>query len=68
MLGSVMIKCPDTGTNINTGILADRKTFKSTPVFFAEVLCPVCGNVHEWFAQDAWVAELTEGPTKRRAA
>jgi hypothetical protein len=56
-LGTVMIKCPDTGRNIATGMVADRESFAATPVFFARVLCPLCRTEHEWFAKEAWVCE-----------
>jgi hypothetical protein len=56
-MGTVMIKCPDTGHDIPTGMVADRERFKATPVFFARVLCPLCGKQHEWFAQQAWVCD-----------
>jgi len=56
-MGAVMIKCPDTGRDIATGIVADRESFNATPVFFARVLCPICQLEHEWFAQQAWVCE-----------
>ena len=61
-MGIVMIKCPDTGCDIPTGIVADRESFQSMPVFFARVLCPLCRKQHEWFAQQAWVRE-SELPT-----
>jgi hypothetical protein len=62
-----MIKCPETGYEIPTGLVTDRETFRSAPVFFARVLCPACGNQHEWFAQQAWVSEK-EAMLPRRAA
>jgi len=66
-MGTVMIKCPDTGRDIPTGIIADRSSFNSTPVFFARVLCPVCQTEHEWFAKEAWVCDAEpSGP--RQAA
>ena len=34
-MGAVMIKCPDTGRDIATGIVADRASFNAMPVFFA---------------------------------
>ena len=33
-MGAVMIKCPDTGRDIPTGFVADRRSFSSMPVFF----------------------------------
>ncbi len=56
-MGTVMIKCPDTGRDIATGIIADRESFNATPVFFARVYCPACRTEHEWFAKEAWVCE-----------
>ena len=55
--GAVMIKCPQTGYIIPTGIVADRASFRATPVFFAQTYCPYCRTAHEWFAQQAWVCE-----------
>lgn len=57
-MGRVMIRCPVTERAVATGIEADRSTFNSTPVFFAEAFCPHCQANHPWFARDAWV----EGP------
>jgi hypothetical protein len=56
-MGVVMVKCPDTGQDISTGIIADRATFNATPVFFARVYCPICATEHEWFARQAWVCD-----------
>jgi hypothetical protein len=56
-MGTVMIKCPDTGRSIPTGIVADPESFSATPVFFAKVYCPLCRTEHEWFAKEAWVCE-----------
>jgi hypothetical protein len=64
-MGAVMIKCPDTGREIPTGIVADRRSFNATPVFFGRVYCPLCRTEHEWFAKEAWVCEA-ETQTRRR--
>jgi hypothetical protein len=56
-MGIVVVKCPHTGRAIPTGIVADRRSFNSTPVFFARVYCPICRSEHEWFAKNAWVCE-----------
>jgi len=56
-MGTIMVKCPDTGRDIATGIVADRESFNSTPVFFARVYCPACRTEHEWFAKEAWVCD-----------
>ena len=56
-MGAVMVKCPETGHDIPTGIVTDRKSFDATPVFFARVYCAICRAEHEWFAKAAWVCE-----------
>jgi hypothetical protein len=56
-MGAVMVRCPETGRDISTGIVTDRKSFAATPVFFARVYCPICRTEHEWFAKEAWVCE-----------
>jgi hypothetical protein len=53
----VMIRCPVTERAIPTGLEADRSTFNSTPVFFAEAHCPHCRMNHPWFARDAWIED-----------
>ena len=67
-MGAVMIKCPQTGQHIRTGMTADRKSFQATPVFFARVYCPVCRTEHEWFAKEAWVCDSSQPPMRERAA
>jgi len=56
-MGTVMIRCPETGREIPTGYEADPTRFSATPVFFARSYCPICRTEHEWFAQEAWVCE-----------
>ena len=41
-MGTVMVRCPQTGRDIATGMVADRESFSATPVFFARVYCPLC--------------------------
>ena len=65
-MGAVMVRCPQTGREIATGMIADRESFHATPVFFARVHCPICRTEHEWFAQEAWVCE--GAPEARRRA
>jgi hypothetical protein len=66
IMGTVMIRCPQTGQHIRTGMSADRDMFDVTPVFFARAYCPFCRTEHEWFAKEAWVCE--EQPPQRERA
>jgi hypothetical protein len=59
-MGVVMIKCPETGRAIPTGMEADRDRFRCSPVFFARSFCLICKTSHEWFAREAWVHEPDE--------
>jgi hypothetical protein len=56
-MGTVMIRCPETGREIRTGYEADVTNFRAMPVFFARSYCPICQTEHEWFAQEAWVCD-----------
>jgi len=59
-MGVVMIKCPETGRAIPTGMKTDRETFRCSAVFFARTYCTICRISHEWFAKEAWVHEPAE--------
>jgi hypothetical protein len=67
-MGVVMIKCPESGRAIATGLEADREMFRRSPVFFARTFCLVCNASHEWFAREAWVHEPDEKRLPARAA
>ena len=56
-MGMVMVRCPQTGRAIPTGIKIDRESFGRRPVFYSRTHCPTCQTDHSWFAQDAWVHE-----------
>ena len=56
-MGMVMVKCPQTGQAIPTGIETDRESFARSAVFFARTRCPLCRADHAWFAREAWVDE-----------
>ena len=64
-MGTVMVRCPQTGRDIATGMVADRESFSATPVFFARVYCPLCRTQNEWFAKEAWVCEADPAPQPR---
>jgi hypothetical protein len=56
-MGELMIRCPNTGKSVSTGIFMDRTKFRSMPVFFSTSYCASCSSSHEWFARDAWMCE-----------
>ncbi len=67
-MGMVMIRCPETGREVSTGMQTERDAFRATPVFFARSYCPACKSEHEWFAQDAWVCDGEPGRQERENA
>ena len=54
---ALMIRCPKTGRAVPTGKYVDFAAFRSSPVFFSRTHCPLCREMHEWFARDAWVCD-----------
>jgi hypothetical protein len=56
-MGIILVKCPQTGRAISTGMEMDQSRFNRIPVFFGRTFCPTCRKDHEWFARDAWVWE-----------
>ena len=56
-MGMLMIKCPQTGRAIATGIESDRDRFLRSTVFYGRTPCPICKTDHSWFAPEAWVQE-----------
>jgi hypothetical protein len=64
-VGVVLIRCPQTGHVIPTGIEADRQSFARAPVFFSRTFCPLCRTNHEWFAKDAWVRDVPRRGSRR---
>jgi hypothetical protein len=63
----VMVKCPQTGQAIPTGIKTDRESFRRSTVFFARTHCPICRTDHAWFAREAWVYESSAWARRRSA-
>ncbi len=56
-MGMLMVKCPQTGRAIPTGIETDHESFQRSTVFFSRTRCPICRADHAWFAREAWVQE-----------
>jgi hypothetical protein len=58
-----MIRCPATGREVSTGIeVAD---VDQLPRVKAKMFCAVCGCVHDWSKDEAWLAD---GGEEYRAA
>lgn len=66
-MGMVMVKCPQTGHAIPTGIKTDRESFGRRTVFFSRTHCSLCRTDHTWFAREAWVYEPSARARRRSA-
>jgi hypothetical protein len=52
----VMIKCPNTGKGVRTGVeLPDMASFQFVGLLPEEVACPHCPEIHTWSNKDAWM-------------
>jgi hypothetical protein len=58
---ALMIRCPKTGTPVDTGIELDQDTFKYLPKIQSFVTCPACGERHPWSKDDAWLRRDEQG-------
>ncbi len=68
-MGTLMIRCPNTGRAVLTRYEVDPDRFSKLPVFFGYSYCSFCGTKHEWFAGDAWVSaqhQHSENTRQRR--
>jgi hypothetical protein len=67
-VGVIVIRCPNTGREVSTGLESDARTYQRIPVFFSRTYCPTCRTNHEWFARDAWVRDDLGGRTGQQRA
>ena len=56
-MGTLMVRCPETGKDFSTGIETDRLSLQLTPAFTGTIRCPYCGVEHGWSKIDAWLSE-----------
>lgn len=49
----VVIRCPQTGELIPTGVQMDAKAFATVTLRDYITICPKCGATHKWSKSDA---------------
>lgn len=66
----LMIRCPQTGQHIPTGIETDDQSFQNMPDVIVYTSCPHCWVDHAWWPDEAWLAESLPriAMTERRIA
>jgi len=52
-MGVLMVRCPETGAEVSTGIEIDQESFARLPDKLASWKCPLCGREHPWLKCDA---------------
>jgi hypothetical protein len=60
----LMIRCPQTGQAVSTGIDTDRDSFRKIPEVLGFAYCARCGLEHAWWQDEAWLAD---GPQSEQA-
>jgi len=54
-LSIVMVRCPNTGRELSTGIEMVTATFEKLPDIRSHMKCPACGLDHTWSTREAWL-------------
>jgi hypothetical protein len=55
-MSSVMIRCPNTGRAVSTAIETEPTVFRRLPKVASRMLCPACGEEHDWSVSSAWLS------------
>ena len=65
-LNVVMVKCPNTGRELSTGIEMDAATFKRLPDIRSQLMCPICNStIYGRRAMHGSVTRLLPSPSLR---
>jgi hypothetical protein len=59
-MATVMIRCPQTGRAVATGIETEPEDFKRFPRVESRSTCPACGREHVWNVADAFLSSDAE--------
>jgi hypothetical protein len=61
-VASLMIRCPNTGQPISTGIETDEYSLNQIADVPTRTRCPFCGLDHTWWKREAWLADQPGQP------
>lgn len=56
----VLIRCPQTGKDVPTGLILDAEVFQNADLHDKEAHCPHCGRQHHWGKDDAYLRSPPE--------
>ena len=57
VMGVLLIKCPNTGRELSTGIHVDAETLSRVPQELTHTHCPYCKAEHSWLPRQAKLVE-----------
>ena len=66
-MSAVLIRCPNTGEPVPTGIETEPAVFRKLPNVSSRMRCPACGEDHLWSVKTAWLSGEPR-PAKSEAA
>jgi len=55
-MSAVLIRCPNTGEPVPTGIETEPTVFRKLPKVSSKMRCPACGEEHVWSVKSAWLS------------
>jgi hypothetical protein len=56
-MNPLLFQCPKTERRVTTGIEIDMAALRNVQPVTVRLLCPYCGNAHEWKLTDAAIDE-----------
>jgi hypothetical protein len=56
-MAKVMIKCPEKGKLVFTGMFTDKAAFERSQIRQPVFRCSACGKEHTWAKEDAVIQE-----------
>jgi hypothetical protein len=51
----VMVRCPNAGRELSTGVEMDKTTFQQLSDIRSQMKCPICGLDHVCSTREAWL-------------
>lgn len=54
-MSMIMIRCPETGREISTGIECEDDDFRKLPFVITQTICLSCGREHSWSKSETWL-------------
>ena len=66
MATMLVIKCPATDEEVAIGILLDVRSIDCLPSETIALVCPACGDKHDWSRRNAYLSVRSPRKVRRR--